>query len=467
MAELAGEMPGFDDDYTLAGAGVSALGRTSVAIPRLLLLVSREAGKGCARVIEVEGERIRIGSHPSNEVVLDDRRISRFHCVLTLIHGAWTLTDTGSLNGTSLCGVRVRDATLPAGKCQLLLGDSLLEVGQLSPEKVRFVPDLRRFGELRGSGLGMRQVFSELERVAPSDVTVLVQGESGTGKELVAHELVRQSMRADGPLITIDCGAISPALIESELFGHARGAFTGADRSRIGAFEAANNGTIFLDEIGEMPLDMQPKLLRALESREVRRAGENETRKVDVRVVAATNRDLEREVNRGRFREDLYFRLSVFAVRLPPLRERLQDIPELIMAFLDRMGAMDQAGLFTEPVFQDLAKHDWPGNVRELRNYVERALIMEDARDFVAGNPALAKLPRASAGSQAPPAAAVGYEGPFKELKERLVWEFERAYLQRLMIASEGNVSRAARTAKLDRMYLHRLLQRHAIDREP
>lgn len=464
---MAGEMPGFDDDFTLLGAGKSQRTSTVVAVPRLLVVVRREGGRPSGRTLEVEGERIRVGSHPSNELVLEDRQVSRFHCVLTLVRGAWALTDNGSLNGTVLCGVPVRDATLPAVVSEIALGDSILRVSPLSPEKVRRIPDVDHFGDVRGSGLAMREVFSELERVARSDATVLVHGESGTGKELVAHEIVRRSARAEGPIVTVDCSSISPSLIESELFGHVRGAFTGADRTRLGAFEAAHRGTIFLDEIGEMPLDMQPKLLRALENREIRRAGENETRKVDVRVVAATNRDLEREVNRGRFREDLYFRLSVFAVRLPPLRERLQDIPDLVAAFLERMGATSQAGLFTPEVYLELSRHDWPGNVRELRNYVERALIMNDARGPAAGSapePPRGAPPSAKANDRS--LSEPSLDGPFKQLKEQLVSRFERAYLERLMTVAEGNVSRAARTAQLDRMYLHRLLQRHAIARD-
>ncbi|HET7538438.1 MAG TPA: sigma-54 dependent transcriptional regulator, partial [Polyangiaceae bacterium] len=352
-----------------------------------------------------------------------------------------------------------RDAILPPGECEIAIGDSVVRITQLSPEKVTHVPELSSFGELRGRTLAMRQVFSVLERVAASDVTVLVHGESGTGKELVASELVRRGPRRAGPFLTVDCGSISPTLIESELFGHAKGAFTGADRARIGAFEAANHGTIFLDEIGEMPLDMQPKLLRALENREIRRAGENESRKVDVRVIAATHRNLEREVNRGSFREDLYFRLSVFTVRLPPLRERSEDIQDLVRTFLERMSCTENERLFTPQVYAQLGRHDWPGNVRELRNYVERAVVLQDAVE--ASRSAYKGEPQSDAG-----AAPVSIDSPFKTAKERLISDFERSYLEQLMVWSGGNVSRASRKAKLDRMYLHRLLQRYEIKRE-
>jgi DNA-binding NtrC family response regulator len=462
MASGPNEEPGGEDDRTLTGLTRSA-GPTLIVVPRLRFMIQRESGKPVERIVDLDGDRLRIGSHPSNELVLQDRRVSRFHCMLSLEEGVWRITDTGALNGTSLCGVRVRDAILPPADCELALGDSVLRIAQLQSEKVRRLPDFARFGELRGSGLAMREIFSLLERVATSDATVLVHGESGTGKELVAHEIARRSPRSAGPLITIDCSSISPNIIESELFGHAKGAFTGADRARIGAFEAADRGTIFLDEIGDMPLDMQPKLLRALEAREIRRTGENETRKVDVRVIAATNRNLEREVNRGRFREDLYFRLSVFTVRLPPLRERVQDIAELVSAFLERMGAVDMAWLFTPEVYRELEKHDWPGNVRELRNYVERAIVLQEA----GSTPATATpRPATEASSIGPQQDDASLTGPFKVVKERLIAQFERAYLERLMTAAAGNVSLASRMAKLDRMYLYRLLQRHAIARD-
>jgi len=451
--------PTVDDTWTLTGASPALVPATAVAVPRLLITVLREGGKAGRRTLELEGERIRVGSHPSNELLLSDRRVSRFHCVLTLEQGLWALADAGSLNGTMLSGVRVRDALLPPGECDLTLGDSLVRVAQLSPEKVDRVPERFALGELRGRTLAMRQVFSVLERVAQSDATVLVQGESGTGKELAAREIVRRSARSKGPFLTVDCGAISTNLIESELFGHVKGAFTGADRARVGAFEAAHHGTIFLDEIGEMPLEMQPKLLRALENREIRRIGENDARKVDVRVIAATHRNLEREVNRGTFREDLYFRLSVFTVRLPPLRERADDIPELVRAFLERMGASEDERLFTPQIYAELARQDWPGNVRELRNYIERAVVLGDAAEASHSG-------RSDADFEGAAGDSVSIDAPFKTAKERLVAKFERSYLEQLMAWAGGNVSRASRKAKLDRMYLHRLLQRYDIKRE-
>jgi DNA-binding NtrC family response regulator len=257
----------------------------------------------------------------------------------------------------------------------------------------------------------------------------------------------------------VDCGAISPNLIESELFGHVRGAFTGADRDRMGAFEAAQGGTVFLDEIGELPLEMQPKLLRALEAREVRRLGETQTRKIDVRVVAATNRQLEREVNQGRFREDLFFRLSVVTLRIPPLRERPEDIELLVNVFLDALDATKHAHLFTRELLENLSVHPWPGNVRELRNYVERTIVLQSTDVPVAARASSDESAETSRSDMRHPDLSLS----FRDAKERVLAEFEVAYLTALLDWAQGNVSRAARKAKMDRMNLHRLVQRYGL----
>jgi hypothetical protein len=288
----------------------------TVAIPRLSLTVEREAGKATSRMVLYDGDLCRIGTHSSNDLVVQDPAVSRFHCRLVREEGAWRVRDWGSLNGTRLEGVRIRDADLPAD-ATLALGDSIVRVRAVAPVGQAVVPMIPAFGQLAGTSVPMRKLFALLEKIAPSDINVLIEGESGTGKELVANEIVQRSPRADKPFVVVDCGAISPNLVESELFGHLRGSFTGADRDRVGAFEAADGGTVFLDEVGELPVELQPKLLRAIEAREIRRVGETRPRKVNVRVISATNRDLEREVNRARFREDLYFRLAVMTVRVP------------------------------------------------------------------------------------------------------------------------------------------------------
>jgi DNA-binding NtrC family response regulator len=435
---------------------------TELFVPQLEIAVTREGGAPCSRAAILPGDRIRVGSHQSNELVLDDRSVSRFHCSLTAGPQGWTLTDSSSRNGTFLGGARVRDIDLPRPSCEITLGESTLQLRELGANLSTQIPACSSWGDLYGQSVPMRRLYATLMRVASSDATVLIEGESGTGKELVAHEIVRRGPRANGPVVTVDASSISSSLIESELFGHARGAFTGADRERKGAFEAAHGGTVFLDEIGEMPLELQPKLLRAIESREIRRVGETAPRRVDVRVVAATNRNLEREVNLGRFRGDLFFRLAVVTVQLPPLRQRIEDLPLLLQALLDSMGALDQVALFAPQVLREMSAYDWPGNVRELRNYVERTVIMGVASAIRA-----ATQPPPIEGTNEVPAIPGWSDGdltePFKVAKERLLTRFEHAYLTRLLETCEGNVSRAARHAKLDRMYVSRLLQRHGL----
>jgi DNA-binding NtrC family response regulator len=301
----------------------------------------------------------------------------------------------------------------------------------------------------------MRAVFEVLDRAARTDATVLLEGETGTGKELAAEAIHRASPRADGPLVVVDCGSLPPDLIESELFGHERGAFTGADRRRLGAFESAAGGTLFLDEIGELRLDLQPKLLRVLERREVKRLGSEEVRAVDVRVLAATHRDLRTEVNAGRFRSDLYYRLAVLRVALPPLRERVEDLPDLVEALLDaQLGAeaatdAGAARLRTPAVRAQLRAAAWPGNVRELRNYVERVVALGEG----VGPPG----DDADADDELPP---IDIGQPFGPLRERWTAYFERRYLRQLLAATGGKIKTAARQAGISRLQLYRNLER-------
>jgi DNA-binding NtrC family response regulator len=436
----------------------------AVSVARLQVIVETVAGEGARREILLEDDCFRIGSHESNDLVLDDPRVSRFHCRIERAAAGWTLTDDGSLNGTYLSGIRVRIADLKMPESTLLLGGSTLRVREL-PSTARAIARHRTsMGALQGRSQAMQKLYDVLDRVAKADANVLIEGESGTGKELVAAEIVGAGARATKPFVVVDCGAVSPSLIESQLFGHARGAFTGADHDRAGAFESADGGTIFLDEIGELPLEMQPKLLRAIEAREVRRLGESKARRVDVRILAATNRHLEREVNHRRFREDLFFRLSVVTVRVPPLRERIDDIELLVATFLKTLDAESKRHLFTADVIDELAAHEWPGNVRELRNYIERAVVLDTVPP--AATPAAAdsevSLPSSEGGDGgAPP--KVDLDVSFKDAKERLVTDFERRYLTALLAWSGGNVSRAARRARMDRMNLHRLVQLYGI----
>jgi DNA-binding NtrC family response regulator len=306
----------------------------------------------------------------------------------------------------------------------------------------------------------MLRLFADVERVAPAPTSVLIVGESGTGKERVAEALHARSPRARSPLVTIDCGALSSSLLASELFGHERGAFTGADRTHKGAFERAEDGTVFLDEIGELPAADQSALLGVLERRRFRRVGGSTDLDLEARVIAATNRDLRAEVNNGRFRQDLYHRLAVVVLRLAPLRERREDIPILIEHFARELGAVGSI----ESVFgaEQLAcwqKHPWPGNIRELRNAVEAALVVGPQlhRDEPAPAAPAAAEPGALGGDPDAPLS------PYKDQRAAVVRDFERAYLTRLMAQAAGNVSQAARIAKMDRSHLIDLLHRHGL----
>ena len=420
-----------------------------VAVPRLTLIVKNAEGEA---KVEHTGEACRIGSHSSNDVVIKDRTVSRFHCRLVHDGNTWSVTDCGSSNGTRLDDVKVRDAEIGA-QGKLTLGDSTVLVSVLENQEV-LLPNAPSFGSLLGTSVAMKKLYVLLEKIAASESTVLICGESGTGKELVAGELVQRGSRADKPLVVVDCGALVPSLVESELFGHARGAFTGAERDRVGAFEAATGGTVFLDEVAELPMELQPKLLRVLESREVRRVGETKARKVDVRVIAATHRELEREVNRGAFREDLYFRLSVIQLSVPPLRDRKGDLPILVRSFLEALRTPDlEETLFSDQVLSELASYDWPGNVRELRNHVERCVVLREQTAPSRRRPPSAEEVR----------TGVDVHVPFRLAKENVIDTFERAYLAALMEAAGGNVSKAARQAGMDRMHLHHLIQKHGL----
>jgi len=317
-----------------------------------------------------------------------------------------------------------------------------------------------------GNSIKMREVFALLEKVAPTDATVLVLGETGTGKELVAQALHDKSRRAGGPLVVFDCGSVPANLIESELFGHEKGAFTGASDRRIGRLEEASGGTLFLDELGELPLDLQPKLLRVLEQREVRRVGGRDSIAVDIRIVAATHRDLAREVNRGAFREDLYYRLAVVRVSLPPLRERTEDIPMLVEHLIRRVLRDDapRAEIVIKRIRDDtwkrLKSHPWPGNVRELRNIIERTLALS-GNDIDTIEPPTAAGIRVSRPNAISPSAEIDLDRPFVDLKLDFLSRFEEGYLTRQLDRHGGNISRAAAASGLDRMYFKRLLKKY------
>ena len=403
-------------------------------------------GDDSGKTVVVKGPTI-VGSLAEADLSLSDRAVSRRHVELRPAGDGLWLRDLESTNGTFLRGTRVREALITPGE-SFEVGRTKIELR--STKSRRRVPLSKRtkFGGLVGESSAMRRLFALLERVSPTDVTVLIEGETGTGKELAARALHDRGARAAAPFIVVDCSAVSPTLIEAELFGHTKGAFTSAERDRQGAFECAHSGTIFLDEVGELPLELQPKLLRVLQEREVRRIGEQAVRQIDVRVIAATNRDLADEVARGRFREDLYYRLAVFRIQMPSLRERTEDIPVLVQHFLrDRPGIR-----ISEETLRKLQNASWPGNVRELYNAVERALILS-----------FEELETAPSAASIPGSVPIDASKPFKEVKGQLVDSFERQYLEQLMVLAEGNVSRAARQAGIDRKHLERLLKKHGL----
>jgi DNA-binding NtrC family response regulator len=396
-----------------------------------------------------KSERAVIGTHQGAELVLHDRAVSRYHCELTVEQGGLSVRDLGSRNGTRINGVQVERAWVVAGD-RLQVGESEAVV-ELAGETVRlplFPEDT--FGPLVGGSVVMRTLFARLARAASTPATVLLTGESGTGKELAAEAIHAASPRAAESLVVVDCGAVPPTLLESELFGHERGAFTGAATTREGAFELADKGTLFLDEIGELPLELQPKLLRALEKREVKRVGAAAYRPVDLRVVAATHRDLRSEVNSGRFRADLYYRLAVVEARVPALRERTDDLPLLVKTLLSRLGLADHPEarvVSSEAVLRQLRTHPWPGNVRELRNFLERAVALGEV-----------SLP-----TPTPAERSAAPADDYRAARDEALPAFERPWLQGLLERHGGNAAAAARAAGVDRAYLYRLLWRHGL----
>jgi DNA-binding NtrC family response regulator len=328
--------------------------------------------KGETMRVPVRGRRLKVGSSPDADIILEDPHVSRMHCELEPGPLGLTLRDLGSMNGTFVGGAAVHEVVLAPGALVTLGGTRIIVEGDFT---VPPTPLTEKFGNAVAASDAMKQVFALLGKLAPSEVTITLTGETGTGKDVLARAVHELSPRADGPIVVFDCGAVTSTLIESELFGHEKGAFTGAHVERQGAFERAGGGTLFLDEVGEMPLDLQPRLLRALEQREVRRVGGGAEIPVDVRVVAATNRDLAAEVAAGRFRQDLFFRLNAAVVNVPPLRDRKDDLPLLV----ETMLAETKRDVHIAPsALQALSSYDWPGNVRELRNVLMTALAMVD-----------------------------------------------------------------------------------------
>jgi DNA-binding NtrC family response regulator len=410
---------------------------------RLRLTVEKGPDRKLRR--ELDSDRVVIGTHATCDLVLTDRTVSRQHCEIVLVSEGYAIRDLASTNGTFLDErVRVGEVTVTE-EARIRIGDTTVRISPMSETVDIPLGHDTRCGPLLGRSAAMRRVFDVVRRVAPTDATVLITGESGTGKEIAARAIHDLGRRADKPFIVVDCGALPANLIESELYGHERGAFTGATTARAGAFESGHGGTLFLDELGEMPLDLQTRLLGVLERRVVQRLGSAQTRPVDVRVLAATNRDLRREVNRKSFREDLYFRLAVVSIEMPPLRGRPEDISLYVEDFLrDAPGVTIDA-----ETMQRLSEQPWPGNVRELRNVIERAVALGEV-DVAPGHDV--SLPRIGGG--------IDVDVPFKVAKNALIDDFERGYVERLMQKHGDNITQAARSAEIDRVYLLRLLDK-------
>ena len=430
--------------------------RPLVAVPKLSAIAGPGAGRGLALVKSFA----TVGRHATNDLVLADPRVSGVHLEVRRVSEGVHVRDAGSTNGTWLGPHRVTDVELAVGGT-LVVGGTTIRIDADEVATIATASDAFCFGGLVGQSQVMREVFATLERVASKNLGVLVRGETGTGKEEAARAIHAHSPRAGRPFIVIDTTALPETLAESLLFGHEKGAFTGADQLHTGYFEAASGGTVLIDEVGELPAPLQPKFLRALEHQEVVRVGSNAPTKIDVRVVAATHRDLRHEVEAGRFREDLYFRLAQFHVEMPPLRERMEDIPLLCRQLLTQIQGDRETPLLIEQGALDfLTYQPWPGNVRELRNVLARAAALAPdgiiRRADVAGE---------GFGFRGTPGerSALDLGGTFTRAKAQAVDHFESAYLTALMRRCAGNLSKASREADVQRHHLRDVLKRHGL----
>jgi transcriptional regulator with GAF, ATPase, and Fis domain len=416
------------------------------------------AGPDAGRRERLERPLFRIGTHPSNDLVLTDSTVSKHHVEIAVASEGYRITDLDSSNGTLIGSARLGELTV-LDPITLHLGTTVLEVVPTDDEAEIPASARAQFGAVLGRSVIMRELFEQLEAVADSDASLLLEGETGVGKEQIAQAVHRQSARARGPFVVVDCGAVVGELMEAELFGYVRGAFSGADRARQGLLESANGGTLFLDEVGELPPALQAKLLGVLERRRVVPIGSNTGRAIDVRVIAATNKNLAREVNQGRFRADLFYRLAVVRLPVPPLRERKEDIPQLVQGFLDqlrvRYGERIPPSL-SAVALSKMGAHDWPGNVRELRNAVERAALkIQEAHDAASAD-STATDDATERGESGEPMVA----DAFFTRRAESVEAFERDYFTALLARAQSNLSQVARLAGLDRRYLHRILRR-------
>jgi transcriptional regulator with GAF, ATPase, and Fis domain len=431
---------------------VHVQGRPRTRSPEVVHGLAVVAGPASGLRRLLDEETIRIGKAADNHLRLADPAVSRYHCAIERTARGLMLRDLRSSNGSRVGGCWVESAYL-VPDVPIQIGSSVLQLFVATVDNAQPAPPAVA-PRVLGSSPAIHRIVSLLPRLAHAGTTLLIEGETGTGKSMIAELVHRMGPRADGRFVVVDCGTLPPSLIDSELFGHERGAFTGASERRIGMFEAAEGGTLFLDEIGELPLEVQPRLLRALEERTIRRVGSVKPVHLDLQIVAATNRDLSGAVARGQFRADLYYRLDSVRLTIPPLRERREDIPALVEHFCRRTRPAVGADL-VERMKVEFAGRPWPGNVRELRNAVERAVLFEDLTGEVT-----AVVSPAPPGE---PPRPVAFDIPFSASKGLAIESWERTYLTALMSQAAGNLSKAARMAQIDRTHLRELLRRHRI----
>lgn len=412
------------------------------------------------RVQPSEPSRVLVGQSPSCAIRLTDPQVSRRHVALEAEESLLRLTDLGSTNGTKVNGMPVVEVLL-RGRERLEIGKSVLQVECVNDSTFAEPPVTARFGKMIGASPEMRRLYPLCERLAGSTVPVIIEGETGTGKEVLAEALHELSPHAKGPFVVFDCTAVPPNLMEAALFGHERGSFTGATEMRKGVFEQAHGGTLLIDEIGDLEMQLQAKLLRALEKSEIRRIGGDRFMRVDVRVLAATRRDLDVEVQEGRFRDDLFFRLAVGRIELPPLRKRQGDIELLSRAFWRFMAGASSP--IPEDFLRRLENYSWPGNVRELYNAVARRVALgelaeDDIMDTVGSRRNRASKGRTSGGDHPDAVETIlQQELPLTAAREKVVEHFERRFIERLLLRHGGNVGKAAEDAGVARRYFQLL----------
>ncbi len=437
----------------IEGVATSNLkGRTPVRSLQCIVV-----GVGQLKKATVGVKPIVVGSSSQCDLVIEDPTVSRHHAEISVVPGGVQVRDLSSTNGIRHGSMSISEAVLPT-RITLMLGSVALKIEESDRPTINPSPR-QSYGKLCGDSSAMREVFGILDLASRTDASVLLQGESGTGKELAASALHEHSARAEGPFVVIDCSALHENAIDSHLFGHIRGAFTGALEARKGAFLAASGGTVFLDEIGELPLESQAKLLRVLESRTVQPLGSDKRFPIDVRIVAATHRNLNEMVDAKAFRLDLYYRMAVVHILIPPLRQRLADIPSLIRTFY-RLREVDP-GLIEGDNLERLCRHSWPGNGRELRNVLERAWVLSGNI-----NTPFADLPIDVSRRQAEDGRpSFDADLPFKEAKSQWVHTFEGRYLSLLMIRHKNNISQAAKASGLSRHHLRSILRKHGMEK--